>query len=424
MNTNDTDRRLKSRGVILLLSVSIIAICAIVYELGIGSLSSYLLGNSIYQFSITIGLFMTAMGIGSYLSKYITGQLITAFIRVELVIGLIGGFSCPILFVAYSFRFLYVPIMWALIILIGILIGLELPLLTRIFREYTTLRIALANVLTFDYLGGLVGALAFPLLLLPLLGIFEASLVMGLANLAVVIGNLIVFRREIQHFKGTAVGSVLITSGLVVALVISNPVSRYLEQRVYTDRIILSKTSKYQRIVVTRWKDDVRLYINGRLQFSAMDEYRYHEALIHPAASLVPTRAQVLVLGGGDGLAAREILKYDDVDEITVVDLDPMITELASTDSTLRQLNQNALHNPKVKVVNQDAQQFLEATDQHYHLIIVDLPDPSDESLVSLYSDTFYQIVKRRLTKDGIAVTQSSSPFFRAKCVLVYPSDN
>ena len=139
MNANDTDRHLKSRGVILLISVSLIAICAIIYELGIGSLSSYLLGNSIYQFSITIGLFMTAMGIGSYLSKFITHQLITAFIRVELVIGCIGGFSCPILFAAYSFKFFYVPMMWILIILIGTLIGLELPLLTRIFREYTTL---------------------------------------------------------------------------------------------------------------------------------------------------------------------------------------------------------------------------------------------------------------------------------------------
>lgn len=412
MNANDTDQRLKSRGVILLLSVSIIAICAIVYELGIGSLSSYLLGNSIYQFSITIGLFMTAMGIGSYLSKYITRQLITAFIRVELVIGCIGGFSCPALFAAYSFQFFYVPIMWILIILIGTLIGLELPLLTRIFREYTTLRIALANALTFDYLGGLIGSLAFPLLLLPLLGIFETSLVMGLTNLAVVIGNLILFRREIQQFKQTVVLAVSVTVGLTVALVISDPVSGYFEQRVYTDRIILSKASKYQRIVVTRWKDDIRLYINGRLQFSAMDEYRYHEALVHPAASLIPSRAQVLVLGGGDGLAARETLKYDDVDVVTVVDLDPMITELASTDSTLRRLNQDALHNPKVKVINQDARQFLEATDQRYNLIIIDFPDPSDESLVSLYSDTFYRLVKRRLAKDGLAVTQSSSPFF------------
>jgi spermidine synthase len=314
--------------------------------------------------------------------------------------------------------------MWILIILIGTLIGLELPLLTRIFREYTTLRIALANALTFDYLGGLIGALAFPLLLLPLLGIFETSLVMGLANLAVVIGNLILFRREIQHFKQTVVVAVLVTLGLVGVMVISDPVSGYLEQRLYTDRIILSKASKYQRIVVTRWKDDVRLYINGHLQFSAMDEYRYHEALIHPAASLIPSRAQVLVLGGGDGLAAREILKYGDVAEITVVDLDPMITELASTDSTLRRLNQDALHNPKVKVINQDAQQFLQATDQRYNLIIIDLPDPTDASLGSLYSDTFYHLVKRHLAKDGLAVTQSSSPFFCTECVLVHPSND
>lgn len=415
MNANSTGRHLKSRSVVLLLSISIISICAIVYELGIGSLSTYLRGNSVYQFSITIGLFMTAMGVGSYLSKYFTRQLIITFIFVELMIGCIGGFSCPILFAAYSFNFFYTPIMWGLIILIGTLIGLELPILTRIFREYMTLRIALANALTFDYLGGLVGSLAFPLVLLPLLGIFETSMIMGLANLAVVLGNLILFRREIQHPKPIWAVAVLITLAMIGGLLVSDPVSGYLEQRIYADQVILSKVSKYQRIVVTRWKDDIRLYINGRLQFSATDEYRYHEALVHPAASLLPSRSQILVLGGGDGLAARELLKYDDVESITLVDLDAMITDLARTDAMLRQLNKAALQHPKVKVVNQDAQQFLQTTVQRYNLIIIDLPDPNDEALVSLYSETFYRLVKRHLAASGLAVTQSSSPFFARK---------
>jgi len=222
MNTNPSDPNLqsvKSRSVILLLSTSIIAICALVYELGIGSLSSYLRGNSVYQFSITIGLFMTALGIGSYLSKYFTQRLMTAFISVELAIGFIGGFSCPLLFAAYSFKLFYAPMMWGLIILIGTLTGLELPLLTRIFREYTPLRIALANVLTFDYLGGLIGALAFPLLLLPVVGIFDISMVMGLANLAVVFVNLVLFRREIRHLKLIWLMSVLTAIGLAGGLI-------------------------------------------------------------------------------------------------------------------------------------------------------------------------------------------------------------
>ncbi len=415
MNTNPSDPNLqsvKSRSVILLLSTSIIAICALVYELGIGSLSSYLRGNSVYQFSITIGLFMTALGIGSYLSKYFTQRLMTAFISVELAIGFIGGFSCPLLFAAYSFKLFYAPMMWGLIILIGTLTGLELPLLTRIFREYTPLRIALANVLTFDYLGGLIGALAFPLLLLPVVGIFDISMVMGLANLAVVFVNLVLFRREIRHLKLIWFISVLTAIGLAAGLIVSNPVGGYLEQRIYADKIILSKASKYQRIVLTRWRDDIRLFINGRLQFSAMDEHRYHEALVHPAASLISPRSEILVLGGGDGLAVREILKYSDVNAVTVVDIDPMITNLARTDSIFRQLNRDALHNPKVQVINRDAKQFLQTTDKRYNLIVIDLPDPDDEGLVSLYSREFYELVKRRLTRDGLAVTQSSSPFF------------
>ena len=418
MNANPSESMLqsvRSRSVILLLSTSIIAVCALVYELGIGSLSSYLLGNTVYQFSITIGLFMTALGVGSYLSKYLTRRLMTAFISVELAIGCIGGFSCPLLFAAFSFNFFYTPMMWSLIILIGTLTGLELPLLTRIFREYTPIRIALANVLTFDYLGGLIGAIAFPLLLLPVVGIFDTSMVLGLANLAVVFGNLILFRREIQHLKSISLVSVLITLGLAGGLLISDPVSGYLEQRIYADKIILSKTSKYQRIVLTRWKEDIRLFINGRLQFSAMDEHRYHEILVHPAASLIPSRSQILVLGGGDGLAVREILKYNDVDSITVVDIDPMITNLARTDRMFRQLNRDAFHNPKVHVINQDAQRFLQTTEQRYNLIVIDLPDPDDEGLVSLYSREFYQLVKHHLTRDGLAVTQSTSPVFARK---------
>lgn len=415
MPENDTAPHLKSRTVLLLLSISAISVCAIVYELGIGSLSSYLLGNSIYQFSVTIGLFMTAMGIGSYLSKYFTRHLIETFIIVELAIGLSGGFSCPILFAAYSFNLLYTTVMWGLIILIGTLIGLELPLLTRIFREYTTLRIALANALTLDYIGGLIGSIAFPLLLLPLVGIIETSMIMGLANIAVVIGNLILFRREIRHLKWISILAGSIMVGLIGSLMVSNPISGHLEQRLYSDRVILSKTSKYQRLVLTRWKDDIRLFINGRLQFSARDEYRYHEALIHPAASLLYSRSQVLVLGGGDGLAVREILKYDDVEQITLVDLDPDMTDLARQHPMLRQLNQDALDHPKVTIINRDAQQFLQTTDQRYNLIIIDLPDPDNVSLVSLYAKTFYRLVKRHLAKDGLAVTQSSSPFFARK---------
>ncbi len=415
MLTNDTEPRHKPRSILLLLSISVISICAIVYELSIGSLSSYLLGNSVYQFSITIGLFMTAMGLGSYLSKYFTHHLITAFVIVELAIGFIGGFSCPILFAAYSFGFFYTPIMWGLIILIGALIGLELPLLTRILREDTTLRIALANALTFDYLGGLIGSLSFPLLILPLVGIFATSIVMGLVNLTVVIGNVILFRHDLQRLKLISFVSVCIAVSLIASLLMSHPVSGYLEQRLYADQIILSETSQYQRIILTRWKNDIRLYLNGHLQFSTSDEYRYHEALVHLPASLLPSRSQVLVLGGGDGLAVREVLKYNDVDAITLIDIDPVMTNLGRKHPLLREVNLDALRDPKVKIINQDAQKFLQTTEARYNLIIIDLPDPDDEALVSLYSKGFYRLVKRRLTKDGLAVTQSSSPFFARK---------
>jgi spermidine synthase len=110
-----------------------------------------------------------------------------------------------------------------------------------------------------------------------------------------------------------------------------------------------AENTPYQRIVVTRWKDDLRLHLNNNLQFSSRDEYRYHEALVHPGLSTLPAARRVLVLGGGDGLAVREILKYPQIESVTLVDLDPAMTRLFASAPPLRKLNQDALHSPKVR---------------------------------------------------------------------------
>src|SRR5699024_3687325 len=96
-----------------------------------------------------------------------------------------------------------------------------------------------------------------------------------------------------------------------------------------------------------------RLYLNGDLQFAEHDEYRYHESLVHPVMAKRPK--DVLVLGGGDGLALREIVKYDDVENVTLVELDPVMTQLGSSDQRLTSLNDHAFDDPRVDVVNADA---------------------------------------------------------------------
>jgi len=189
-----------------------------------------------------------------------------------------------------------------------------------------------------------------------------------------------------------------------------------MENRLYQDKIIYAKDTKYQqRIVLTQRSGRLRFYINGALQFDSFDEYRYHESLIHPAMSLVKSAENILILGGGDGLAARELLKYPNIKKITLVDLDPAITTLFKSKAILQKLNQHSLNNAKVHIINQDAWKYLEADSQLYDVIIIDLPDPNNISLSRLYSSAFYQLVKQHLSQAGAIVTQATSPLYSQK---------
>lgn len=397
----------------LLASVLIIAICGLIYELLIGALSSYLLGDSIYQFSLTIGFFLTAMGIGSWLSRFLQHELLQTFLLVELAIGLLGGFSAPLLFATYAASpESYLVVMIALLLVLGTLTGLEIPLLTRIASEYGSLRSTLANVLAFDYVGALVAALLFPLVLLPVLGLVKTSFVVGACNVLVVGVNLRAFGQRLPQARmftlATLAGLLILVGGFTQsALAVS-----LFEQRLYTDAIIYTEQTPFQRIVVTRYKDDLRLFLDSELQLSSRDEYRYHESLVHPGLALARVREHVLVIGGGDGMALREVWKYADVQRATLVDLDPAMTRLGQTYPPLVSLNVGALSDPRLDIVTADGYRFLSESSDLYQAIIIDLPDPRSETLARLYSREFYALVKRHLARGGVVVTQASSPYF------------
>ena len=314
---------LKSRQVTgLMVSAFIIAICGLVYELIIGTLSSYLFGNSVVHFSITIGLFMSAMGAGSYLSRWVKGDLLHRFISLEIALGLVGGVSAAVLYAVFATTELFYLAMGLLILAIGIFIGMEIPLITRLGKGAGKTSDLLANVLAFDYLGALLGSILFPLVLLPYLGLLQTSFAVGLLN--TLVAGVIIW-----SFRGRLAkkGRLILLAGVTALILLGGMVwagrlTSFFERQLYRDDIIYAEQSRYQRIVLTRWKDDVRLYLDGNLQFSTKDEYRYHESLVHPALDLARPRASVLVLGGGDGLAAREILKYEEVEEVVVVDLE------------------------------------------------------------------------------------------------------
>ncbi len=397
----------------LLASVFVIAACGLVYELIAAAASTYLLGDSVTQFSVVIGVYLASMGVGSYVSKYVVEGLIRRFIDIELMIALIGGCSAAVMFMSFAyagpgFRI----VLYGIVVLVGILVGLEIPLVMRILKERLGFRDLVAQVLTFDYLGALGVSIAFPLLLAPRLGLIRTAFLFGLMNALVAAWAVWLFRDRLGRPGAAAFRCALVIAFLGAGFLGSDALTRMSEDRLYSDQIVHAESSKAQRIVVTRWRDDLRLYLNGNLQFSALDEYRYHEALVHPALAAMPHARRVLVLGGGDGMAVREILKYPNIESVTLVDLDPAITRLFSEAPALRKLNGDALNSPKVKVVNADAFIWIENAREHFDFVAIDFPDPSNHSLGKLYTTAFYSMLKRRLSARGVAVIQATSPLY------------
>lgn len=400
---------------LLMLTTLIISGCSICYELIISAVSSYLLGDSNLQYSITIGLYMSAMGLGSYFSKYLKKDLFHWFVMIEMGVGLVGGFSALVLFLANLYLDAYQLIMYVEIIMIGTLVGVEIPLLTRIIEnDREDLRVTLSSLFSFDYIGGLIGSIAFPLVLLPQLGYFATAFLTGAMNLMAAL--LIVFKYA-ERIKNAILFKVL--AGLMLFLMIfgtffSEHISNFIEDGLYRDRVILSQHTKYQHIVMTKHKDDLRLFINGNTQFSSVDEYRYHEALVHIPMGIAEKKERVLVLGGGDGLAVRELLKYPET-QITLVDLDESMVQLCRTNPQIVKLNEDALNNEHVTIYYQDAFRFLEENEEKFDVIIVDLPDPNNEALNKLYSNIFYRLCGESLTEEGVMVVQSTSPYYATK---------
>lgn len=410
--TQESNYAFEGNPIPLFAVVFIIAICGILYELIIGTCSSYLLGDSVYQFSITIGIYLSAMGLGSYLSKKFTNRLMNVFFAVELLVGLVGGFSSLILLAAYTMTTAYQPIMITLIVLIGGMVGFEIPILIRILEGYDSLRETLANVLAFDYIGALIGSVAFPLLLLPKLGVIKAAFAVSMLNMAAVFIIIVFYRKKLDNLASLFIVTFSVTALLAIGFVKADEMSALLEARLFGHKVVFRQQTKYQKINITRWNDDLRLYINNHMQFCSVDEYRYHEALVHPAMGLSNRPSSVLILGGGDGLAAREVFKYPEVKRIVLVDIDPEIVKLCRTNETISKLNRGSLSDPRLEVVSTDAYKFLENTGEKFGCILVDLPDPNNVSLSKLYTVQFYRLAAARLADGGAIAVQSTSLFF------------
>ncbi|HLN96228.1 MAG TPA: polyamine aminopropyltransferase [Flavobacterium sp.] len=409
------DKRPNRFSLLLLFAVFTIATCGLVYELVAGALASYLLGDSVKQFSFIIGVYLFSMGVGSWFSKYLVRDRLNRFVEIEILVGLVGGLSSVLLFLLFESVSWFQPVLYFIVFLTGCLVGLEIPLLMNILKDRVRFRNLVSNVFTFDYIGALLASILFPLVLLPQLGLMRTSLFFGMINVAIAIVLCYLLKAELKHvgwLKAKAFSSFIL---LLVVFWLSDDILSYSEGKLYGENVVYTHTTPYQRIVLTHNKSDYRLYLNNNLQFSSADEYRYHEALVHPAMAAAGHVRNVLVLGGGDGLAVREILKYPNVETITLVDLDEGMTKLCATNPILTGFNQQSLSNPKVTVCNQDAFLWLMGDERQYDVAIVDFPDPSNYSLGKLYSLTFYRELERRLTPEAVVVVQTTSPYFAPK---------
>lgn len=431
--------------------------CGLAYEYTFSKLASDLLGNSVQQWSIVIALMLFSMGLGAEAQKYLREErLADGLIGSQALLALAGAFG-PL---ALLFVFAWQPTHFALVqysftLLIGLLIGLEIPLIVRLNERFSSdMRLNLARILKMDYVGALFGALLWVFLLLKIFSVTETAFVLGLTTLATAGFCLALFRSQIR--RPGRLAAVLILSGIacVAGLFSASKLTVYAEQALYRDPVVYAETTRYQHIVLTQSaRGRLNCYINGNLQFSSKDEFIYHENLVHPVMAIAPRRDRVLILGGGDGLALREVLKYPDVKDITLVDIDPEMTRLAKENPWLRAMNEGSLDDSRVKLVenraasggesvpvteidrtlrvrteaheaakvqvlNLDAAAYVHQAEGRYNVIIIDFPDPNSPDLAKLYAEAFYRDVKDRLAADGLMVQQSTSPVHAKEAYL------
>ncbi|MFN6400589.1 MAG: polyamine aminopropyltransferase [Planctomycetota bacterium] len=397
---------------LLYVNVLVIAVCGLIYELLAGTLASYMLGDSVTQFSLVIGTYLSAMGVGAWLSRYIQQHLARAFVEIELALAFLGGFSAPLLFMAFPFVEWFRPLLLGLVFAVGVFVGLELPLLMRILKEHLDFSDLVSKVLAFDYVGALIASILFPLVFVPYLGLVRTSLVFGILNACVGLWSTFLLRPLLRphHVVSLRLRAAIVLALLVAGFFQAAQMTRFGEESSLGGKIIHTVASPYQRIAVTSKRGGFQLYLNGHLQFNSTDEYRYHEALVHPALLGIDQPKKILVLGGGDGLAVREILRYPSIQRVVLVDLDPAMTDLSKSFPPLVALNRSSLQDPRVEVINQDAFLWINQSSELFDAVIIDFPDPGSFSIGKLYTTHFFRKLKDRISANTLVSIQCTSP--------------
>jgi spermidine synthase len=398
---------------LLYVTVVLVATCGLVYELVAGAVSTYLLGDSVTQLSTVIGVHLSAMGVGAWLSKYVEERVAERFVDCQIAASFVGGLGGPILYLTFAESSHVRLVLYLLVASTGILVGAELPLLMRVLKRRVAFKDVVPRVLSLDYAGALVGALVFALVLLPNLGILRTGIVFGILGVLSGLWGTWVLGTSLEP-RPLRIRGLIALVVLGGALAGSQKIVQVADEALLLHPVAFTKQTQYQRIVLTQARSGVSLFLDGNLQFASIDEYRYHEALVHPAFAVAKKKENVLVLGGGDGLAVREILRHPEVKSVTLVDLDHGMTDLARELPLLRALNESSLYDPRVRVINDDAMVWI--TEDHpdipktFDVVIVDFPDPNNFALGKLYTVRFYRLLRERVAEGGVVSVQSTSP--------------
>jgi spermidine synthase len=406
---------------LVLAGVFVCAACGLVYELELVALAAYLTGDPVTQTSVVLSVMVFAMGIGSLIAKRLRRQAAAGFAVIEAVLALVGGCSAMALYAVFAWTgdwggpWAAGPrtLMVAFSLTIGLLIGAEIPLLMELIQRIRRQDAggAVADLFAADYVGGLAGGLAFPFLLLPLMGQLTGALLTGAVN--VVAGGALVlglFGRDLTRRARLLLltANLTVLGVLAAAAVLVDDFERAARTAVYGADVRVAVRTDVQEVVLTGGTHGrpLDLYLDGRLLVSARDERRYHEALVHPAMN--GPHSRVLILGGGDGLAAREVLRFAGVRRVRVVEHDPDLVRLAATDPALSALNGHAYDDPRVRVTAADAFHWLRgAPHAAYDVVIADLPGPDRAAGAQLYSQEFYGLARRALTPGGRLVVHT-----------------
>lgn len=389
----------------------------IVAEYILSTLATYFLGDSVFQWTMVLSMMLFAMGLGSRISKYMDKHLFERFIIIEFALSLLASFCALITYQMAAYTdFLHILI-YGLAVLVGLFIGMEIPLVMRINNEYEALKVNISAVMEKDYFGSLAGGLFFAFVGVPYLGLTYTPFVLGSINFLVAV--VLYWRfRDIVHKPiriPLAATTVLVFLMIGAGTYFAEPIIRFGEQKRYTDKVIFSKLTRYQQIVVTQFKEYYWLYLNSHQQLSTLDEHLYHEPLVHPPMKLAKAPQDVLILGGGDGCAVREVLKYPTVKSVTLIDLDSVMTNMGKYHPIFRSLNKEAFFDEKVKVINTDAFTHLaDVSTQFWDVIIIDFPDPRNIELNRLYTLEFYRHCRNHLRPNGVMITQAGSPYYAA----------